>query len=70
MESKYGEVCDIAMRHREHKDSLIKKTVIALVPTLAAFDPEMFVTVQFPSWMSYLVAQIKRERDRQGGTAI
>lgn len=46
MNSRFKEVCDTILRYRDHKEKIIKRTVISLLPRLAAFSSE---EVLFPS---------------------
>lgn len=39
----YKDICETALKFREHKHPLIKKTVIELIPQLATFHPDTFV---------------------------
>ncbi|KAI9209819.1 armadillo-type protein [Polychytrium aggregatum] len=66
MASRYSEVCDAVSKHKEHRDTLVRKTVILLIPTLAAYDTRSFVDSHFSIWMNYLFTQLKREKDRSG----
>eukprot|EP00002_Diphylleia_rotans_P028068 TRINITY_DN5657_c0_g1_i3.p1 TRINITY_DN5657_c0_g1~~TRINITY_DN5657_c0_g1_i3.p1 ORF type:complete len:1876 (-),score=390.71 TRINITY_DN5657_c0_g1_i3:1816-7443(-) len=38
MVSHFRDMCDLILRHREHRDRLIKRTVIVLLPRLAEFS--------------------------------
>jgi len=42
MDIHYDKVCDLILRHKESKDSIIRKTVITLIPHMAAYDPQGF----------------------------
>lgn len=42
MDVHYDKVCDLILRHKESKDSIIRKTVITLIPHMAAYDPQGF----------------------------
>ncbi|KAJ3318282.1 phosphatidylinositol kinase- protein kinase tor1, partial [Blyttiomyces sp. JEL0837] len=64
MDSKYKETAETILKYREHKDSLVRRTVILLCPTLATFDPDSFVTMYLNACMSYLLSQLRKDRDR------
>ncbi|KAI8836345.1 armadillo-type protein [Chytridium lagenaria] len=60
----YKDVSEMIMRFKDHKDSLVRGTVIALCSSLAVFDPDTFVGLYLSGSMSYLLAQLKKEKDR------
>lgn len=64
MEGRFGEVCEIVLRYKEHREGLVRRTVIAMIPDLAQFDPEVFVQAHLSSCMLYLLAQLKKEKER------
>jgi len=40
---RFSEICDTIIRHKDHKDMLVKRTVVALLPALAEISPFAFV---------------------------
>ncbi|KAJ3215347.1 phosphatidylinositol kinase- protein kinase tor1 [Dinochytrium kinnereticum] len=64
MDSKYKDVSETIMRFKDHKDALVRGTVISLCSSLAEFDPETFVNLYLGSTMNYLLTQVKKEKDR------
>ena len=40
---RFNEICDTIIRHKDHRDRLVKNTVVTLVPNLAEFSPFSFV---------------------------
>jgi FKBP12-rapamycin complex-associated protein len=40
MNSRFKEVCDTILKHKDHKEKIIKRTVLSLLPRLAAFASE------------------------------
>lgn len=64
MHERYNEVCEVVLRHRDHKDGLIRRTVVSLIPSLAGYNPEEFVTTYLPKCMGHLLGQLKKEKDR------
>ncbi|KAJ3227345.1 phosphatidylinositol kinase- protein kinase tor1 [Clydaea vesicula] len=61
---RYSEISELILRHKDHKDGLVRRTVISLIPTLAAFDIDSFVQNHLSSSMSHLLNQLKKDRDR------
>jgi hypothetical protein len=43
MLARYKEICDVVVGFKDHRSSLVRDTVIALLPQLAAFEPDAFV---------------------------
>ncbi|KAI9341262.1 armadillo-type protein [Zopfochytrium polystomum] len=64
MEGKYRDTSTSILRFREHKDVLVRRTVILLCPTLAAFNPEAFVNLYLNVCMTYLLSQLRKDKDR------
>jgi serine/threonine-protein kinase mTOR len=64
MHERYNEVCDVVLRHRDHKDGLIRRTVVSLIPILAGYNPEEFVATYLHRCMMHLLGQMKKDRDR------
>ncbi|KAI8925792.1 armadillo-type protein [Entophlyctis helioformis] len=62
--ARYAEICDIVMRFREHREGLVRRTVISIMPNLAQFDPNQFVVHHLASSMQYLLSQLKKEKER------
>ena len=43
MVPRFGEVCNIAYKFKDHRDRLIRDTVVSIIPALATFSPDAFV---------------------------
>ena len=67
MDGRYAEVCEVVMRYKEHRDPLVRKTVVLMIPDLAHFDPDQFVSAHLSSSMAYLLSQLKKEKERSPG---
>jgi FKBP12-rapamycin complex-associated protein len=67
-DSKFREICEIILKYRDHRDLLVKKTIIQMIPTLAELDPEQFYKdSHLSSSMSYLISQLKKEKEKAAG---
>ena len=67
-DGRYKDFCEIIMKFRDHRDPLVRKTVIGMTPTLAELDPDQFFRENYlASSMSYLVAQLKKDKERAVG---
>ncbi|KAF2457914.1 armadillo-type protein [Lineolata rhizophorae] len=60
---RYRESCDIILRYREHRDGLIRREVIGILPILAAYAPQDFVSAHLHTCMVYLQSLIKKGKD-------
>ncbi|RKO94116.1 armadillo-type protein, partial [Blyttiomyces helicus] len=61
---RYKELCESVLKYKDHRDSLVRRTVILMIPTLAQFDPDSFVSAYLNGCMSYLLSQLRKEKDR------
>ncbi|OLL26279.1 Phosphatidylinositol 3-kinase tor2 [Neolecta irregularis DAH-3] len=64
MRDRYREVCDVILYYKDHRDALIRRSVISLIPTLAEYNPSEFVASRLHKCMLHLIGQLKKERDR------
>ncbi|KAJ1339772.1 hypothetical protein BSLG_005591 [Batrachochytrium salamandrivorans] len=60
---RYTEVCEIVLRYREHRETLIRQTIIQIIPDLALFDPVQFANNYLGVYVGYLLMQIKRDKE-------
>ncbi|ODV91704.1 hypothetical protein CANCADRAFT_46867 [Tortispora caseinolytica NRRL Y-17796] len=64
MHDKYDEVCEIVLGLKDYRDVLVRRTVISMIPILASYNPTEFVNTYLHRCMLYLLAQLKKDRDR------
>ncbi|ORY80056.1 PtdIns-3-kinase tor2 [Protomyces lactucae-debilis] len=64
MHERYRATCDLVLRYKDHRDSLVRRMVVSLIPALASYNPSDFTSSYLTKSMSYLLAQLKKERDR------
>ncbi|KAG9294210.1 hypothetical protein G9A89_021569 [Geosiphon pyriformis] len=64
MAERYKNVCEAVLRFKDNRDGLIRRTVISLIPDLAAFNSQEFVAANLQKCMTYLLTQLKKDRDR------
>ncbi|TIB14647.1 hypothetical protein E3P89_00930 [Wallemia ichthyophaga] len=64
LKPRFGDVCDLILRYKDHRDFLIRKTVILLIPTLATYDPQAFTQTKLRLSMGHLMSAIRKERER------
>jgi FKBP12-rapamycin complex-associated protein len=57
-------VSEIVLRFKDYRDILVRKTVISLIPILSQFDTAQFTSLHLDIFMNYLLAQLKKDRER------
>ncbi|KAF9172143.1 phosphatidylinositol kinase- protein kinase tor1 [Mortierella sp. AD011] len=60
---KFRDTCDTVLRLKDHRDSLIRRTVMHLLPVLAAYDPSDFMVFYMDRSMSHLLGQIQVDKE-------
>ncbi|KAI9091315.1 armadillo-type protein [Phlyctochytrium arcticum] len=61
---KFKGLCESVLKYKDHRDALVRRTVIMMIPDLAQFDPVDFVGTYLNGCMVYLLSQLKKDRDR------
>lgn len=64
MHAHYAEACDIVYRHRDHRDPVIRKAVVTLVPDLANYAPSEFSHAYLHRFMVHLSSMLKKDKER------
>lgn len=64
MHTHYQEACDIVFRYKDHRDSVIKKTIVQLIPDLANYAPAEFARTYLHKFMVYLSGMLKKDKER------
>ncbi|KAK5863187.1 hypothetical protein PBY51_000236 [Eleginops maclovinus] len=64
MEERFDQVCRWVLKYRISKNPLIQMTTLNLLPRLAAFQPNTFTDQYLPDTMGYLLACLKKEKER------
>lgn len=67
MTDMYRDVCEIALRLKDSRDQLIRKTVVSILPTLARYDPSAFMDEYLHRCMNHLLSLLRKEKDRKDG---
>jgi FKBP12-rapamycin complex-associated protein len=67
LDGRFVEICEIVLRYKEHREHLIRRTVMIMIPDLAKFEPDAFVESYFDHSMVYLLGQLKKEKERPVG---
>lgn len=64
MREHYQKSCDAIFQFRSHKEVLIRRSVVMLIPTLAAYDTPAFCENFLHTSMSYLLSQLGKPAER------
>ena len=65
MYPRFAETCETVLRFRNHRESLIRRTVINLIPILAAYDPPDFIKYYLDQSMTHLISQVQMDKERK-----
>ncbi|BGP07821.1 phosphatidylinositol kinase-related protein kinase tor1 [Rhodotorula toruloides] len=64
MHERYTEVCDQILSFKDHRDPLVRRAVVELIPTLASYNHADFANLYLHKTMLYLLGQLRNNRDR------
>ena len=70
MKNYFGDVAEQILKFRIHRDPVIRKTVITLIPTLAVYDTETFIEHFLHPTMAHLMAQLESPSDKATGICL
>jgi FKBP12-rapamycin complex-associated protein len=62
--AKYREACDMVLKYRDHRDVLIRREVVIIIPFLATYAPSEFSATYLHACMLHLQTIIRKDRDR------
>lgn len=66
MLARYRDLTETILKYATHRERLIRTTVMALIPRLAAFSPDRFVLSYLPQVGDYLLAAVQRANQERG----
>jgi FKBP12-rapamycin complex-associated protein len=64
MEEHYNYVCETIFSYKDHREGVVRKAVIELMPTLANYNQNEFNAKYLHKCMAYLIGQVKKDKDR------
>ncbi|XP_042517087.1 serine/threonine-protein kinase TOR isoform X2 [Macadamia integrifolia] len=67
MMSRYREVAEIVLRYLEHKDKLVRLSITSLLPRIAHFLRDRFVTNYLTICMDHILAVLRIHAERASG---
>jgi FKBP12-rapamycin complex-associated protein len=61
---RYRETCDLILQYKDHRDSLIRREIVNIIPILAAYVPSEFTNNYLHQCMLHLQGLLRREKER------
>lgn len=66
MLARFKEVCDLVLKHKDHKTPLVREAVVSTLPQIAKFAPEAFVRKYLTPSLKHVMKTVQA----QGGEAF
>ncbi|KAJ4349705.1 phosphatidylinositol kinase- protein kinase tor1 [Didymosphaeria variabile] len=63
-DQKYKETVETVLKYREHRDALVRREVVLIIPILASYSPTEFAAKYLHQCMLHLQGLIRKDRDR------
>ncbi|EAT84522.2 hypothetical protein SNOG_08246 [Parastagonospora nodorum SN15] len=63
-EQKYKETVETVLKYKDHRDALVRREVVLIIPILAGYSPTEFATKYLHQCMLHLQGLIRKDRDR------
>lgn len=70
MADKYLNTCTSILRHKDHRDKHVRRTVLAFIPELAEFHTQSFVTHFLKDVLSHIFSVLKTQDRKYGYLAL
>ena len=64
MHEHYRDVCEVALRLKEHKEPRIRTQIVVIMPILASYAPTDFAQIYLHKFMVHLQSLLKRDKER------
>ncbi|KAG0345157.1 phosphatidylinositol kinase- protein kinase tor1 [Podila humilis] len=64
MHKLYMDTCDTVFKYRDHRDGLVRRAVISLIPDLAAYNPPEFANVYLHRSILHILSQLRKDKER------
>lgn len=64
MQPYYTDACDTVLRYRDHKDILIRRSVISILPDLSKYNPKEYTKQYLVDSMAFLIGLLKRDKEK------
>ncbi len=69
MRENYLDIAEQILRFKSHRDPLIQKMVITMIPSLAAYDTQTFTEHFLHKAMGHLLTQLEKLNERNYGAS-
>ncbi|KAF2644919.1 ARM repeat-containing protein [Massarina eburnea CBS 473.64] len=63
-EQKYKDAVETVLKYRDHRDPLVRREVVLIIPILASYSPTEFASKYLHQCMLHLQGLIRKDRDR------
>ncbi|KAK9371519.1 uncharacterized protein V1513DRAFT_434579 [Lipomyces chichibuensis] len=74
MQKYYNDVCETVLKYKDHRDNLVRRTVLVMMLNLASYNSNDFASKYMQKCMLHLLGQLKKDRERnqvfQSGRAV
>lgn len=67
MKENFLDTAEQILRFKAHRDLLVRKMVITIIPTLAAYDTQTFTEHFLHKAMAHLLTQLDKPNERSWG---
>ncbi|OBT84901.1 FKBP12-rapamycin complex-associated protein [Pseudogymnoascus sp. 03VT05] len=64
MHEHYPEACEIVFKMKDHREPVIRRTVVLLIPELANYSPTDFAQTYLHKFMIFLSGMLKKDKER------
>ncbi|KAI8458016.1 atypical/PIKK/FRAP protein kinase [Phakopsora pachyrhizi] len=64
MRPRFQEISDQILSYKDHREALVRRAVVELIPTLASYNSTEFSVTYLYQCMMYLIEQLRKDRDR------
>ncbi|KAF9435486.1 phosphatidylinositol kinase- protein kinase tor1 [Entomortierella beljakovae] len=64
MHDRYIITCDTVLAYKDHRDGLVRRAVISLIPHLAAYNPQEFASIYLHRSMIHILSQLRKDKER------
>jgi FKBP12-rapamycin complex-associated protein len=65
MDERFMNTCHIVLQLKDHRDALVRRTIINLIPELAAYNPTAFINFYLRRSMLHLINQLQLDKERK-----
>ena len=70
MKEYYKPTCELILKYKDHREPLIRRTVITLIPAMGTYDQTVFEEVFLHRSMAHLQGQLSKPGERDAGKSL